>query len=81
VIAEGSTLISGAARRPSRATGPKAVRDRAIIRLRRDPGLRCREVVSLDREYLDTESGGLAVPGKRRQRLAPRIRSWPGGRI
>lgn len=46
--------------------GAKAARDRAIIRLLWDLGLRRGEVVSLDLEHLDSERGRLAVLGKRR---------------
>jgi integrase/recombinase XerC len=46
--------------------GTKAARDRAVIRLLWDLGLRRGEVVSLDLEHLDEERGRLAVLGKRR---------------
>lgn len=47
----------------------KGARDRAILRLLFDLGLRCAEVVSLDREHL--EGGSLSVMGKgRRERIA-----------
>ena len=46
--------------------GHKAIRDRAIIRLLYDLGLRRAEVVSLDVEDVDLESGAVAVLGKGR---------------
>ena len=46
--------------------GGKAIRDKAIIRLLYDLGLRRAEVVSLDLEDVDLESGAVAVEGKGR---------------
>jgi integrase/recombinase XerC len=62
--------------------GAKAVRDRAIIRLLWDLGLRRGEVVSLDLEHLESERGRLAVLGKRRRGrewgdAAPRVAGRP----
>ncbi|MHC4091581.1 MAG: tyrosine-type recombinase/integrase [Planctomycetota bacterium] len=45
---------------------PKAIRDRTIVRLLFDLGLRRGEVVSLDVEHVDLEAGTLAVLGKGR---------------
>jgi integrase/recombinase XerC len=50
---------------------PKAVRDRALIRLLYDLGLRRGEVVSLDAEDLDLERGTVAVTGKGRREKEP----------
>lgn len=44
--------------------GAKAIRDRAILRLLFDLGLRREEVCSLDADHLDAESGLLWVHGK-----------------
>lgn len=50
---------------------PKAKRDRAIIRLLHDLGLRRGEVVSLDVEHLDSTTSSLSVLGKgRTQRVS-----------
>lgn len=46
------------------ARSPKAIRDRAILRLLFDLGLRREEICSLDTEHLDAESGLLWVHGK-----------------
>jgi integrase/recombinase XerC len=50
----------------SRRTGPKAVRDTAVLRLLYERALRCCEVVRLDLEDLDRERCALAVLGKGR---------------
>ena len=46
--------------------GPKAVRDRCIVRLLFDLALRRAEVVSLDVEHVDLATGTLAILGKGR---------------
>ena len=66
--------------------GKKAIRDRAIIRLLYDLGLRRAEVVSLDVEDVDLEGGAVAVMGEKggrrksgsRFRLRHRLRSGIG---
>jgi integrase/recombinase XerC len=47
-------------------SNPKAVRDRALLRLLYDLGLRRAEVVGLDTEDLDLAAGTVAVLGKGR---------------
>ena len=64
----------------------KASRDRAILRLLYERGLRRGEVVSLDLEHLDLDAGTVAVLGKgrtareRRSRSPPWSPSAPGSR-
>ena len=52
--------------KPARSCGEKSIaaRDRAILRLSFDLGLRRGELASLDLEHLDLEAGTLAVLGK-----------------
>jgi integrase/recombinase XerC len=52
-------------------TDPKAQRDRAIIRLLFDLGLRRAEVVGFDLEHLDLNAGTIAVLGKGRTGREP----------
>jgi integrase/recombinase XerC len=49
---------------------PNALRDRAIVRLAYDLGLRRKEIVGLDVEHLDMEAGTAAVLGKGRAQKA-----------
>lgn len=64
---------------------PKAVRDRAIIRLLHDMALRRGEIVTLDFDHLDLKAGTVAVRGKGResqelltlpQETAATLRAW-----
>lgn len=54
-----------------RRSDPKSVRDRALLRLFHDLGLRRGEVASLDREHLDLEKNTLMILGKGRASREP----------
>lgn len=58
-------------RQLSRHSGPKAVRDRAIVRLMYERALRCCEVTRLDVADVELQGGTLAVLGKGRTEREP----------